>query len=533
MTTLNVDCLHYLFKSFSEEQDGCDLLYTCTLLNREWGDLATRYLYKDPWKYWLYQMKDGAVAKLLIDTYMSCYKYNVSKNKRRASLPTRKGEEEESPYKKIVMEYGEDEVDDDHRLPTYNYITFANNLHVPSLYQCVKKWYMSYNSECDENDENDLQTIYDYFIKIFNLFVQEANIKYCTFGESTEDDSYPITIDQLDRLVNCGKRVNLEYLNLGYFQCDSEGLSKITNKCNNLRTFKISAQRCSDEALARFIRSQNHLTKLKIRNAEKIDLTLESLGTQSDSLVKLRILNSNLESCKQPFDGIAACSKLRSIYMRMISWSANVTSSTLLMPIAKRCEFHNIDFSNTYLPADVLIEIAKKSSSTLRKVHLLGTDDHSDHEKFNLSAGIKALADHCKNIVHFERDIIPKEITSMIYFIDTIGKSLVRLEIESKFMKNTDSSRLIISISYCPKLEILNINYFQFDSRALERLIIGCKSLASLSICRSNSVNDDILRIIQEKRSGNLKSLDILACEKVTEDAVEKLRDETDIEVDY
>jgi hypothetical protein len=460
---------------------------------------------------------------------MLCYNYHKIKNKRRTSYLSKEGEEE-NPPKRIAVKYNdEDEVDNDFELPLYDYIAFAKNLHVPSLYQCVLAWYkLTY----PDHDENNIEPVYNVFLDIFDLFVDGSNIKDCTFAESTEDNN-PITMDQLERLINHGKKVDLEYLNLGYFQCNSDDLSKITGKCNNLRTFKISAQRCSDEALAEFIRSQNRLTKLKIRNAKKIDLTLEALGSQSESLVKIRVLSSSLESCRKPFNGIAVCSKLRSIYMRKTSWPIDISISSLLMPIAKQCEFHNVDFSNTYLPADVLVEFAKKSSSTLRKVHLIGTEDQIDHDKFDLSTGIRALANHCKNIVHFERDIIPKEINSLIYFIDTIGKSLVRLEIESQLMRDCDASRLIDSISYCTKLEILNISFFIFASQVFENLLSGCKSLTTLTICNSNSVNDDILKIIRDKRNLNLKTLDIYACDQVTEDAVDQLRAETGLEVGY
>ncbi|CAB4377104.1 unnamed protein product [Rhizophagus irregularis] len=489
MAILNPDCLCVLFKNFSEEQYGCNLLYTCTLVNRLWENLATPYLYEDPWKYWLYQTKDEEVAKQLIDTYMLCYKYYEIKSRITANGSSREeegddDENHENPSKRIDIRDYTDEIDNV-ELPLYNYVSFARNLHVPTLYQSVKSWYISYHPDYDEDN---IQPIYDWFLRIFELFVKEANIKNCTFADSIDDDSYPVTSDHLYQLVNHGNRVNLRYLNLGFFQCDSDALLKITERCNNLLTFKIPAQNCSDDALAEFIRSQKRLTKLKIRNAKNIDLTLEALGTQSETLVKLRILNSSLESCQKPFNGIASCSKLRSIYMRHINWPVDISISTLLMPIAKRCEFHNVDFSHTYLPADVLVEIAKKSSTTLRKVHLIGIENQIDHDKFNLSTGIKALADHCKSIVHFERDIIPKEIVSMIFFIDTIGKSLVRLEIESELMKESDASRLIVSISQCSKLEILNIGFFEFNQVAFEKLILGCNSLTVLSICNSNSL---------------------------------------------
>ncbi|RIA94030.1 hypothetical protein C1645_803711 [Glomus cerebriforme] len=546
MSRLNYDCLEILFDKFLElqdEDDGLDgygLLYTCAFLNRDCKTIANHLLYKDPWKYWLYRSKNKSIAKQLIDTYMLCYKYNAIKNRNRVNRPSNEEEGEEDPSKRVAKEEhvmnGVD--DDDHKLPLDNYISYAKNLHVPSLYQCIKIWYEyqqagKESSQMDCEEEENIQPVYNLFLEIFELFVQEARIRDCTFAESTEDDDYPVTLEQLGRLINHGVKVDLKYLNLGFFPCDSQGLSRITEKCNRLKTFKISAQNCSDEVLAKFIESQTRLTKLKIRNAQKIDLTLKALGTQSKSLVKLRVLNSNLESCQKPFDGIASCANLRSIYMRKTSWPTDVSPSTLLMPIAINCEFHNVDFSGSELPADVLVEIAKKSSTTLRKVHLERPENQIDHESYDLSDGIRALAKHCKNIIHFERDILPREISSMIYFLNEVGNSLVRLEIESKLMSfsNIDASDLIISISNCSNLETLNISYFNFTPQVFEKLIIGCKSLTTLLICNSTSVNDQILHIIREK-SKNLKNLDILACSNITDEAVEQLQSETEIEVD-
>ncbi|CAI2181213.1 16354_t:CDS:2 [Funneliformis geosporum] len=524
MARLNYDCLMVLFENFIDEPDGYGLLYNCALLNREWRTIADSFLYADPWKYWLYRSKNYNIAIQLIDTYMMCYNtVNLSSHENEGGI------EEVRPQTRIRIEAPNNRNND--RIPLYDYIAFAKNLHIPSLYQCISLWYNFYHEE--EREEND-RSIYHLFLKIFELFVDRARIKECTFAESTEDNKYPVTLDQLNRLINQGHMVDLKYLNFGFFQCNSDGLTGITGKCDKLKTFKISAQKCSDEALENFIRTQKSLTKLKIRNAEKINLTLDALETQSSSLVKLRILSCNLKSCETPFNGIAACSKLRSIYMRkIIDWPRNVSPSTLLMPMAQNCEFHNVDFSNTYLPVDVLVEIAKKSSTTLRRVYLIGPENQVDDEFHDLSSGINALGSYAKNIHHFERDILPREINSMVYLLSSVGNSLIRLEIESRFMISYDASIIISTIGdHCPKLELLNIDYFNFTTESFERLIQGCQSLTSLSICNSKSVNEYMLNIIRDLAGENLRSLCIYGCDQVSLDAVENLRDETHIEVD-
>ncbi|CAG8646542.1 9390_t:CDS:2, partial [Funneliformis caledonium] len=489
-----------LFENFVDEPGGYGLLYNCALLNRE----------------------DYDTARKLIDTYMMCYDAVDT-----SSHEMEREDEEGRPQTRIRIEGPNN--GNNQRLPLYDYIAFAKNLHIPSLYQCISLWYNFYHEE--EREEND-QSIYHLFLRIFELFVDRARIQECTFAESTEDNKYPVTSDQLDRLINRGHMVDLKYLNFGFFQCDSDGLIGITGKCDKLKTFKISAQKCSDEALENFIRTQRSLTKLKIRNAEKINLTLEALETQSSSLVKLRILSCNLKSCNTPFNGIAACSKLRSIYMRkIIDWPRNVSPSTLLMPLATNCEFHNVDFSNTYLPADVLVEIAKKSSTTLRRVYLIGPESQVDDELYDLSSGINALGSYAKNIHHFERDILPREMNSMIYLLSSIGNTLTRLEIESRFMISYDASIIISTIGdHCPNLEILNIDYFNFTLESFEKLIRGCQSLTSLSICNSKSVNEETLIKIRHLGGENLKFLNIFGCDQVSLDAVENLRDETHIE---
>ena len=151
----------------------------------------------------------------------------------------------------------------------------------------------------------------------------------------------------------------------------------------------------------------------------------------------------------------------------------------------------------------------------------------------NLSAGIKALGNYAKNIIHFERDILPREVNAMIYFLSAVGSSLIRLEIESRLMNYIDASELIISISdHCPNLEVLNINFFIFTPQAFEKLTKSCKSLENLSICNSMAVNDTILSIIQNNCE-NLNTLDVFSCSQVSENAVEQLRSETEIDISF
>ncbi|CAG8836250.1 12635_t:CDS:1, partial [Racocetra persica] len=264
----------------------------------------------------------------------------------------------------------------DTNIPRYNYISMAKNLHVPALYQCIESWYESTKSPIIQpNDRTDdmRSEINNKFSLLFRKFIDSAYIKECTFYESALDVAYSATLLHLNDLITA-KGVSLRYLNLGFFKCNDEGLKILAKGCTTLETFKIKASDCSDKALANFLRTQQKLTKLKIRDAVGMKETMDAIKTLSPSLVKLRILNCNLENCTTPFSGIGDCTHLRSLYMRNIRFTKTTPLSQLLMPIA-RCEFHNIDFSKTQLPVEVLVEIAKKSSTTLRRVHLIRPDN--------------------------------------------------------------------------------------------------------------------------------------------------------------
>src|SRR5437764_588325 len=118
---------------------------------------------------------------------------------------------------------------------------------------------------------------------------------------------------------------------MGYFACTNDALDRLTNRCNNLKTFKLKAEHCSDEY------------------------------------------------------------------------------------------------------------IAKYSSTTLRRVHLVYRKPNNVNTDIDLSKGIIALGNYAKNLKCFERDIRPFEIPAMIDMFRAIGSSLEELEIESRYMIGIDA----------------------------------------------------------------------------------------------
>ncbi|CAG8823104.1 28532_t:CDS:2, partial [Gigaspora margarita] len=478
-----------------------------------WNRWATQNLYKDPWKYCLYNSCD---KKKLISTYMLCYEYFNNANFNRVNT------DEPLPKRPCTGE-----ITPDIYIPRYDYISKANNLHIPVLYKCIESWYASTKNPIIRPDEitDDMRlNVNDKFFQLLKMFIDRALIKECTFHESQEFTAYPIQLQHLNELITTlfNRHLHLRYLNLGYFNCNDNGLEILTDKCTALETFKIKAYGCSDEALAKFLRAQRKLTKLKIRDATEMRETMNAIGTLSQSIVKLRILNCNLETCTSPFTNIGECTRLRSLYMRCISFTTNTSLSQLLMPIAQNCEFHNIDFSKTPLPVEVLIEIAKKSSTTLRRVHLVRPDN--DTQYLDLSAGIEALAQYATNLRHFERDILPSEIDSTSYFLNSIGQSLERLEIDSN-MDGRDMSNLIETIGRkCQKLCVLNISNFEFNLDAFEELVNGCRLLHTLNIDYSQSVNDRVLELLVHASS--LQTLYIKLCPNVSVEEIERFHEE-------
>ncbi|CAG8741178.1 1127_t:CDS:2, partial [Racocetra fulgida] len=411
----------------------------------------------------------------------------------------------------------------DTNIPIYDYIAMAKNLHMPALYQCIESWYESTRSPTiqpnDITDDDMRSEINNQFSRLFRKFIDSAYIKECTFHESALNAAYPATLQHLNDLITA-RGDSLRYLNLGFFKCNDEGLNILAKECTTLETFKIKASDCSDKELANFLRTQQKLTKLKIRDAVGMKETMDAIKTLSHSLVKLRILNCDLENCTTPFTGIGDCTHLRSLYMRNIRFTKTTSLSQLLMPIA-RCEFHNIDFSKTQLPVEVLTEIAKKSSTTLRRVHLIRPDNEV---YINLSAGIEALAQYAINLRHFERNIHPSEVNSICYFLDTIGQSLETLEIDSN-MDGHDMSNLIECIGRkCSNLSVLNISSFEFNPDAFKVLIEGCSLLHTLVICDSQSVNDRILELLYH--ADVLQSLEILGCPNISIEAIDRFQKE-------
>ncbi|CAG8575810.1 16854_t:CDS:2 [Cetraspora pellucida] len=512
---LNEDCIISVLEKIAEELDGASILFQIALLNKK-VDISSLF---DPWKFWLYR-RDPLLAKRLINTYILCYNANPSNSK--------PGRGDEPILKKLCTKKNTQ----DTYTPRYDYISMAKNLHMPALYQCIERYYEPKEPPNDITDEVRLE-INNKFSQLFRKFIDSAHIKECTFHQSTsnDNDAYPVTLQDLNELI-IAKGTILRYLNLGFFKCNDKGLEVLTKGCTALETFKIKVSDCSDRALANFLRASRELKKLKIRDADGMKETVDAIKTQSHSLVKLRILNCNLENCTMAFTGIGECTRLRSLYMRKIRFTTNTSLlSRLLMPIA-RCEFHNIDFTETQLPVDVLIEIAKKSSTTLRRVHLIRPDKPDNGTAYiNLSSGIKALAQHATNLRHFERNIHPLEVDSICYFLDMIGQSLETLLIDSN-MDEHDMSKLIEKIGRkCPNLSILNISYFEFSLDAFESLVNGCSLLHTLIINFSESVNDRILELLN--RANALQSLEILGCPNISYEAIDRFQKEREIEVEY
>ncbi|CAG8762076.1 9028_t:CDS:1, partial [Acaulospora colombiana] len=121
----------------------------------------------------------------------------------------------------------------------------------------------------------------------------------------------------------------------------------------------------------------------------------------------------------------------------------------------------------------------------------------NEEYKEDLSSGILALSKYATKLYRFERDILPQELDAMCNLVSSIGCSLEKLEIDSLDMIGIDSSNLLICIGRCcPNLTLLNINNYEFTADAFKVLLQGCKSLQTLMISDSDSV--DILALIKE-----------------------------------
>ncbi|CAG8704624.1 6428_t:CDS:1, partial [Acaulospora morrowiae] len=101
----------------------------------------------------------------------------------------------------------------------------------------------------------------------------------------------------------------------------------------------------------------------------------------------------------------------------------------------------------------------------------------------------------------------------------------------SQDMAGIDSSNFLICIGRnCPNLVLLNISSYDFTTNAFTVLLQGCKSLQTLMITDSDSV--DVLALIEENCVGTLRSLVISECRNVTNEAITRFQQETGIEVE-
>ncbi|CAG8489944.1 6183_t:CDS:2 [Paraglomus occultum] len=519
MDSLNNDVRRYMLSLFVERDDALCLLRQFLMLNRQWSTLAVEHLYKDPWTRWQHQFVSQPVrAKQLIDTFNKCLQNYEENNSTSIAVDRPPRRPRPDTYLATTNEF---------EIPLWDYVSMVKNLHVPALYKCVQIW-----NQHTPNMNNSQEFLCRKFNDLFQAFVQKAQIKECTFEESAEPSSYPHIPGLLTFMATSlrARHVDLRYLNLGYFECTDEDLRVLADNCKHLETFKIRATKCSDEALANLISSQKKLVKLKIRLANDIKLTLEAIGSQSASLVKLRIIACRMSSCSEPFEGIGACKQLRSLYIRNAR-DFRTNTPTLMMPIANNCEFHNVDFSGTNIPAVVIASIAETSKLTLRRVHInranshyVGEDDESGTEQLlDMSVGIRALGDHAKNLAEFERNILPIEADALIYMLRLIGRQLHRLEIGSSAMASRESSDLVTAIGlYCPNITSLDISCFLFSEGAFSEILRRCKKLQVLYLHNIPIVNDTLLRMIREELGGTLKDL-YLSNHRASVDAVAEL----------
>ncbi|KAG9293656.1 hypothetical protein G9A89_018993 [Geosiphon pyriformis] len=524
MGSLNGDIQDLILEMLFEDPYARFTLHSCLFLNREFHVIAVKYLYKDPWTY-LRGADSPIRASKLITTYLHCLQTSTNVDKNSGEPSSKK------LHLNIVEEHRGNQSDtslvdgDTRTIPTWDYVEITRNLHIPALYECVVHWR---HTSVDEENETEDEEIYinRTFFNIFRAFIQKAKLQECTFADSMEKPyPPPTTVAHLNELAIGlhARNIKLEYLNLGYFKCNDEALGCLTGKITHLKTFKVKAQHCSDEALAEFIRSQQALVKLKIRNGKNIHRTISALGSLSKTLVKLRILGCNLESCSEPFQGIADCTKLRSLYMTSVKFQPNVPLANFLMPIAENCIFHNIDFSKTVLPDIVLAEIAKNSGSTLIKV-IGGRPDNGTQE--NCALGISALGIYASNLKYFERNILPSEVEAMIGLLDSVGHSLNRLDIGSIDLASIDTSDLICAIGRnCRELTILDISFYNFSEDSFEQIITGCTKLQDLTFFSNPSINYDLLVRLAKGSQGPLQTLKIAECHNINFEEIKLLEE--------
>lgn len=178
------------------------------------------------------------------------------------------------------------------------------------------------------------------------------------------------------------------------------------------------------------------------------------------------------------------------------------------------------------ITSDALIKIMLKAGAFVKNLNLRGCVQLRDQW---LSLGTRMTNQECRNLENFSIEGCKIERSSIHFFLLRNPKLL---HINMPSMQNINNATMKIIATYCPQLELLNIDWCsQIDSRGLKRVIQSCSNLRDLraSEVRGLDDNDFMLELFQRN---TLERLILQHCDSLTDNALQILMHGIDPERD-
>jgi len=178
------------------------------------------------------------------------------------------------------------------------------------------------------------------------------------------------------------------------------------------------------------------------------------------------------------------------------------------------------------ITSDALIKIMLKAGAFVKNLNLRGCVQLRDQW---LSLGTRMTNQECRNLENFSIEGCKIERSSIHFFLLRNPKLL---HINMPSMQNINNATMKIIATYCPQLELLNIDWCsQIDSRGLKRVIQSCSNLRDLRASEVRGLDDNNFMLELFQRN-TLERLILQHCDSLTDSALQILMHGIDPERD-
>ncbi|CAG8552616.1 6111_t:CDS:1 [Paraglomus brasilianum] len=494
-TPLPVECIHEIISHLFDDPDA---LNRCIRTNRLFARLTAPILYKNPWRFFGADEEEGEIrkdddprGKLLIRTYINCL---------------------DKPLLEFVMTRAAQTVTCDKAvaaivssIPTpvsslLDYIAYTRDINLPIIYRFIE-------AECLELVPFAGMTnmIQDSFTELSKAFAQRCS------NVETFVSCWHVNTEILKAVIS--RFPNLCRLDLLKYEATNEILDLIAKNCRRLQEFRSMVKACSAASLSSVIEAQEdgYLKEFCIRvtTSPRVLLTTLSAGV----IAKITDLRINIVSILDVMDGMNFAN-LRSLDLSECLGVIDTTFDTFIFGQM----FSEVNLSETKVTEEAIIALAKHCNRNLKKLVMLpcGAAD-------SVEEGIRALAEHCPNLVEFRLDVIRAELRSIIELIKACRNMSV-LVIGGVDINSEDDilDRVVdaIGTNLGNTLSELDVRDWAVSDETIVSLAGKCTNLTKLTLKYCRYINDGSIKELCKHLAGKLRFLDISKCPDITIETV-------------